>query len=315
MITIFSKITAIFILMAVGFALNKTKFIPSSVIPHLVTLLVWITTPCTIYVSITTRVYDPSILRSTVEMLVLSVLYFCFTLILGYLLCKKMFNVPGDDLGVYMASFSGINNGFMGFPVTQAIFGQHLFYYMVISNIILNIYIYSVCPLIINMGDKSHKFNAKSLTKTLANPSTIVCFVSMVMLVNGWQLPDILFESVDMIGQITIPLSMLVVGMQLAQSNVSKVLKNYRLVAISFLKVALVPALMFLLVNWLPIAWEVKVITVFGAAFPCAVVVSAIVLLEKKNSVLAAEMVALTTLMSVVTIPVVAFLLTAYYGI
>lgn len=315
MITIFSKITAIFILMAVGFALNKTKFIPSSVIPHLVTLLVWITTPCTIYVSITTRVYDPSILRSTVEMLVLSVLYFCFTLILGYLLCKKMFNVPGADLGVYMASFSGINNGFMGFPVTQAIFGQHLFYYMVISNIILNIYIYSVCPLIINMGDKSRKFNAKSLTKTLANPSTIVCFVSMVMLVNGWQLPDILFESIDMIGQITIPLSMLVVGMQLAQSNVSKVLKNYRLVAISFLKVALVPALMFLLVNWLPIAWEVKVITVFGAAFPCAVVVSAIVLLEKKNSVLAAEMVALTTLMSVVTIPVVAFLLTAYYGI
>lgn len=315
MITIFSKIVAIFILMAVGFALNKTKFIPSEVIPHLVKLLVWITTPCTIYVSITTRVYDPSILRSTVEMLVMSVVFFCFTLLLGYLLCKKFFTVPEADLGVYMVSFAGINNGFMGFPVTQAIFGQHLFYYMVISNIVLNIYIYSVCPLIINMGDKSRKFNVKSLTKTLANPSTIVCFVSMIMLVNSWQLPNILFESVDMIGQITIPLSMLVVGMQLAESNVSKVLTNYSLVIFSFLKVTLVPAIMFLLVNWLPIATEVKVITVFGAAFPCAVIVSAIVLIEKKNSTLAAEMVALTTLMSVVTIPVVAFLLSAYYGL
>ena len=182
-------------------------------------------------------------------------------------------------------------------------------------NIVLNVYIYSVCPLIIHMGEKGHKFNAKGLIKTIANPSTIICVVSMVMLINGLQLPSFLFESIEMIGEITVPLSMLVLGMQLAESKVMAVFKNYKLVIISALKMLLIPAGIFLMVNWLPIATEVKLITVFGAAFPCAVIISAIVQMEKKNAQLAAEMVALTTLMSVITIPVIAMFLSSYYGL
>ena len=315
MATILSKISAIFIIMAVGFALNKSKMIPSSAIPPMITLLVWITTPCLIYTSITTREYNPDILTSTIEMFIMSLLYFALTLVLGFLLCKHLFKVPGQDLGVYVASFPGINNGFMGYPVTQAIFGQHLFYYMIMFNIVLNVYIYSVCPLIIHMGEKGHKFNAKGLIKTIANPSTIICVVSMVMLINGLQLPSFLFESIEMIGEITVPLSMLVLGMQLAESKVMAVFKNYKLVIISALKMLLIPAGIFLMFNWLPIATEVKLITVFGAAFPCAVIISAIVQMEKKNAQLAAEMVALTTLMSVITIPVIAMFLSSYYGL
>lgn len=301
--------------MALGLVINKAKIIPSEATHFFVTMLVWITTPCMIYSSITTRQYDPSILVVTLQTFVLSLLFFAITPAIGYFLSKKVFKVPTEDLGVYTSSFGGINNGFMGFPITQAIFGQNIFYYMVISNICLNIYMYSACPLLLHIGDKSKKFSFIYVIKNLLNPSTLVCLVSVVMLVNSWQLPDVLFESIDMVGDITVPLSMLVVGMQLGQSDAIKVLNNTKLVILSIIKMLCVPFLMFLIVNWLPIAVGVKVAVIFAAAFPCAVIVSSLTLLEGKNAGLASEMVALTTLMSIGTIPLIAVLLTGFYGL
>ena len=87
----------------------------------------------------------------------------------------------------------------------------------------------------------------------------------------GWQLPQVMFETVDMIGSITVPLSMRVVGMQLGQSDALKVMKNFKLVILSILKMGLIPLLMFLIVNWLPIDPGVKVGAIFASAFPCSV--------------------------------------------
>ena len=312
---IFSKIAAIFLIMAAGFAINKSKLIPSEGTPYFVTMLVWITTPCMIYSSITTREYDPSILTVTVHMFILSLLFFLVSTLMGFFLCKYVFKVDPHDLGVYSASFGGINNGFMGFPITQAIFGPTIFYYMVISNICLNIYIYSACPLILHLGDKNKKFSMKYMLKNLLNPASAVCFISLFMMIKGWQLPGILFETIDMIGSITVPLSMLVVGMQLGQSNALKVLKNVKLVALSILKMGLIPLTMFLIVNWLPIDPGVKVGVIFAACFPCSVIISSMALLEKKNATLASEFVALTTLISIGSIPLFAVLLNSIYVI
>ena len=75
------------------------------------------------------------------------------------------------------------------------------------------------------------------------------------------------------------------------------------------------PLLLFLTVNWLPISDDVKVTTIFAASFPTAVVVSALAVMENKNSLLAAESIALTTLISVASIPVCALVLTGFYGV
>ncbi len=301
--------------MALGLLINKANVVPKEANHYLVTILLWVATPCMVFSSITTREYDPSILLSTVQMFGLAALFFVLTSFIGYVLAAKILKVPSKDLGVYVAGFAGINNGFMGFPITLALFGTEVFYYMVIFNIVLNIYLYSGCPLLLNIGHDKKDFNAKYLVKTLANPSTIICVISMVMLVNGWHAPGILFESIDMIGSITVPLSMLVVGMQLGSSDAVKVLKNSKLMVMSVIKMLAVPVMMFLIVNWLPVAPAVKIAIILGAAFPCAVIVSAITLLEGKNATLASEIVAITTFISVVTIPVTALLIGSYYGI
>ena len=129
------------------------------------------------------------------------------------------------------------------------------------------------------------------------------------------QLPGPADEFFEMIGDSTIPLSMVMIGYQLAQRNLRGILANRKLVAASLLHMLVVPALTFLAVNWLPIADAAKVILIFAACFPTAVMPATIAAEEGKNAGLLSEGIALTTAMSIVTLPLAAFFLMHWYGI
>lgn len=302
--------------MAVGFGINRAKVIPSSANKFFVDLLLLVTTPCMILASVTSKEFSSDTAKSTAEVFICTAAFFALAFALGYIICKKVVRInPAEDLGVYIMAFSTVNNGFMGFPITNAIFGGNILYLMIIHNICLTVYIYSAGPFILNLNCGKGKFDLKRLLKTFCNPSTILSAVSIIMLFAGLHLPPLMFDTVSLIGDVTVPLSMLVVGMQLGESNIMRIIKNRSLLIVSAVKMLPLPILVFFLVNWLPVSVDVKVAIVFAASFPTAVVTSALAIMEKKNSLLAAEGVALTTLMSVISIPVCALLLGGYYGL
>ena len=316
MFTIISKVISIFLIMAVGFFLYRKGIFPASATKYFVDLLLLVTTPCMILSSITSREFDSSMAFSTIQVLVLTCVFFAVATLTGWILFRTVFRkAPKKDLGVYIFTFASVNNGFMGFPVTQAIFGGDIFYFMILHNIVLSFYLYGPGPLILNINHSGAKFNLKTVIRKSANPSIIMSIVGLVMLVCGWHLPDMIFDTVSTIGDVTVPLSMLVVGMQLGDTDIEHIVRNKTLVLMSFLKMLLLPLIIFLLVNWLPVADTVKVCLIFGAAFPAAVVTSAVAVIENKNAVLAAECIAVTTLISIVTIPVIAMLISAFYGL
>lgn len=316
MATILYKITSIFLIMGVGFFLNRSRIIPSEAEKYFVNLLLFITTPCMILSSVTANEFSSEMMTATVEALLCGAGFFAVLFILGYLLLKKIMKVrPEEDIGVYIMAFSTVNNGFMGFPITNAIFGGSILYLMIIHNICLTVYMYSAGPFILNMNSYHGSFSFRRLLSTFRNPSTIISLIAVAMLFMGLKLPGLINESVTLVGDMTVPLSMMVVGMQLGESNIGSIIKNRSLVIMSLIKMFIIPVLIFLLVNWLPIDDSVKLTIVFASAFPAAVVTSALAFMESKNSTLAAEAIAFTTLISVICIPVCAVLLTEFYGI
>lgn len=316
MVTILSKIASIFLIMGVGFFLNRANILPSSSNKYFVDLLMFVTTPCMILSSVTANEFDENMKSATVEVLLCGIGFFVVLFLLGYVFLKKIIKVkPADDLGVYILSFSTVNNGFMGFPITNAVFGGNILYLMVIHNICLTVYMYSAGPFILNMHSGRSKFSFKKLLKTFCNPSTIFSLAAVAMLFLGWKLPNMINETVSLIGDITVPLSMMVVGMQLGDSNIRRIVKNKDLLILSLFKMFAVPVIIFFIMNLLPVDNTVKVAITFASAFPTAVVASAIAMMEKKNSLLAAEIIALTTLISLACIPACAVFLHTYYGI
>ena len=315
MIIVLKKIISIFIITFVGFIANKKGILPNQSNRYLVDLLMMITTPCMVLASITSTELTEDTVKTTLLMILFSVLWFAASAFLSWVLCIKILKMKDHpDAGVYMAGVTTINNGFMGFPITLALFGEDVFFYMVLFQMMLTIYLYSGCIMQVDYGHK-RKMDLKLTLKQLANPCSMSAVLGIIMLFLGLHLPDMIFETVDSIGSITVPLSMLVVGIQLGSSKISTVIHNRNLVLTSVLKMIFWPVLTFLAVNWLPLPLSMKLALIFGSVFPTAVAVVAVTSMENRNAVLAAEMIAFTTMISIVTIPVSALLLLGYYGL
>lgn len=311
MLTVFLKIAAIFAMTAIGFIASKTGVLPAESKKYLSNLLLFITSPCMIMGSMTSQTLDAHTFELMIQIVAGSFVFFIAAMGISFLIVKLM-RCDRDDAGVLMVIITAVNTGFMGFPVTKAIFGNTYFFLMVIQNIVLNIYLYSMMVYQMNYGFRK-KEGIRGMLMPMMNMCTYALIAGLVLMLLKVQLPDILADFINTIGDATIPVSMIVVGVQLSESSIRKMLTNKRLITASLCNVILIPVLTFLAVNWLPLAPESKLILIFAAAFPCAVVSTAIALKENRNAALMAEGVAMTTLLSMGTLPVAAILLMQLY--
>lgn len=317
---VFSKVVAIFLLLMAGYVVGKLKLLPENADTTLTVLLIKVLTPCMILSSVTSKELSDDTVSVTVSTLLGTAFYFVVAIALGMLFCKYILKLPKTEVGTWTFVLASDNTGFMGFPITLSIFGQDIFFLMVMQNIILGVYLYSIGPILIRYGNEhigyeKHAFGVrvKAFLSTLNNPNIIISAVAMVMLFCGWHLPDLLFESVDTMSNAVVPISMILVGIQLSQNDLLDMFKEKKYVIFSVFRMTLLPALVFLCVNWLPISSDVKLTLVLSATFPAAVVTVPICILEEKDPTDAANLVALTTLLSVVTIPIWAVILLHIY--
>lgn len=314
MAAIFYNIFTIFAMVIIGYICCKTKVLPFEANEHLISLLINVTSPCLLITSITSKELTDELFMSTVQMLVGTAVYFAVGFILAYGIVR-MLKVPGEDTGLYTMMLTAQNTGFMGFPVSKAAFGNEGLYYMVLSNILLNVYMYTAGMVQIGIGGERKKLNFRKLMSSMLNMCSVSAVIGIVMLFLGIKLPAFLSDVMTPIGEANIPISMIVLGVQLAESDVLKIIKNVRLVVITVISLTVWPLLTFLAVNWLPLYSSVKLIMVYASAFPTIVMIVAIAARENKNASLAAESVALSTLFSILTLPVATTLLSAYYGV
>ncbi len=313
---VFGKILSIFLIIGIGFVANKADILPMAANRYLVALLLRVTCPCMIVASITSNELCEDTLSLSLQTLVGGILFFAVSALLGWVLSAKLIKVePAENSGIYTFAFGSINSGFIGFPITLAIFGSGILYLMVIHNVVLNLYLYTFGIMLVNLGASGGRLDFRGFLNSFKNINAIAAIFSIFMLFAGLKLPAVIFDCVDMIGDATTPLSMLIVGMQLGECDFKEVLKNRKLLGISFLKMLLLPVLTFFMVNWLPFSPEVKVCLIFAASFPVAVATVPVTSEQNRDSLIAAEMVAITTLISLAVIPAAATFLLGYYGL
>lgn len=311
MFTIFSEILSVFLIMGIGFCCGKLNIIPKEGHKFIINLLMFITTPCLMVSSITTKSISNDTVSTTIQLCIGAVIYFVIAIILGFILCKIFFRgIAEDDIGVYSFLYFSGNSGFMGVPITSVLFGQNILFMIIMHNLILNFVMYSLGIVILNLHNKGYKFDFGRLVKSLINPIIISATVSLFFLFLHIHIPQFLMEPIDLIGGITVPLSMLVVGLQLSESSLKSLIKNKTLFIFSVVKMISLPILTLVVVSFIPMSTDLKIAFVFASVFPSAVATSPIVAMEGKNSLLAAEGITVTTVLSVITIPLFATLLT-----
>ena len=168
---IVEKIVSIFLIMAVGFVANRTGVLPREGNKFLTNLLIKVIAPCMIFSSITSKELTGDTFAATLYTLLGATLFSVCAAVLGWVLCKYLLRVsPLEDVGVYAFVFASLNSGFMGFPITLALFGQDILYFMVVHNITLTLYLYTLGPIILSMGSQGpQKKSAFDLRSVLAS--------------------------------------------------------------------------------------------------------------------------------------------------
>ena len=136
MLTIISKVVVIFAMMAVGFIANKKWILPNQADGAINAYVLNIACPCMILHSMANAGFGGSALTESAQVFIGTIVYFAVTIALAWLFVRAIGYTPREDHGVMIVLTSCMNTGFMGFPITKAIFGNYYLFLMVIENIL-----------------------------------------------------------------------------------------------------------------------------------------------------------------------------------
>ena len=143
------------------------------------------------------------------------------------------------------------------------------------------------------------------------NPTTLGFCIGLPMYILGLGrfIPDMLTTSVDLLGKMTTPLCMLILGIRLATVPLKRLFTRPIIYLLCVSKMIVFPLFGFLLVYFLPVAESFKASVLILSSVPCASVILNMAELHHSETELAANCVLVTTLLCFITIPIMTLLL------
>lgn len=200
-----------------------------------------------------------------------------------------------DDTYKLMLTFS--NLGFMGIPIMTAMYGQTGAFYGSLFMMIFNVSVFSYGVSVVNKG-KGFDF------KKLINPGMLSAVIALFIFSFSIPVHGEIKLFLTNIGNITSPLAMITLGSTLAAVNFKEALKNKLLYVFTFCKLVIWPLMVWGILNFF-----IKDAVILGTAvvlisLPVAGNVSMLCISYDGNKKLAAEGTGLSTVISLITIPV-----------
>lgn len=300
---VIEQVLVLFLVILVGFVAKKRSMITEEVSQKLSGLLLYVTMPFMIIVSFHVD-FSVQMLRDAGIVFVLGIAAHVFSIILGKLLFYK-FPESINRIMRFGAVFS--NCAFMGFPVIDGLFGRDGIFFASMYIAVFHILIWTY-----GIGLFSGGFDirdTKKMLKSLINPGIISVAIGLVIFVLQIKLPNPLYQALDMVGGMTTPISMIVVGALLADADFKKVMFKWHLYYGVLVRLLLIPLLVFLVLRLFAVPPMLLGITVVLTAMPIAV--NTAIFAEKYggDAALASQYIVLSTALSIITIPAIILLI------
>lgn len=293
----------LFLIIGAGYAAAKAKLFPQNTNRALAQLVIYITNPCTVLYSVLGSERGLSN-RQVLLLTVIAVGFFAVVIAAGLLL-PRLLRCPAEQRGMYAFMVTFSNMGFLGFPVVSALYGADAVFYASIFNLIFQLVVYTYGVWLI--GGASGSFRLE--WKTFCSPIILASVVAYVCYLTDFSAPQFVVKTLSMLAGVTSPVCMLVIGIALANIPVKRVFTNWRLYVISLVKLLGLPLLAYAALYRFVSHPLILGITVVIAAMPVATMSTLLASKYNADEELAASGVFLSTLMSLVSIPVVMWVL------
>lgn len=220
---------------------------------------------------------------------------------------------PAQGAHAYLISFG--NTGFIGFAVLGAIMGNDAVLYGAVYNIPYNVFLFSVGMLFIAStgsdgaaAKKPVKEQVKAIAKQLVSPCLISCFVAMFLALFGVTDSGYVGQTCNLLGQMTVPAAMLVIGSTLAKRPLKQMVNDGWSYLTSFMRLAGVPLLIFFVGGIFIHDPYILAVIVIESAMPAASSGIMMCLAYGGDTMTMSRGTFITTIFSLVTLPLLALL-------
>ena len=305
---VFVNVLILFMLLFLGFILGRKKIIAYSSIKDLTNLLIDVSIPCTIVVSLI-RPYSSLLMKNTGEVFVVVMVYHLAVAAIAYFL-SGVLKVDPKKRGSWIFALVFSNNGFMGYPLMYALYGSEGLFIMAMGNVAQNVLIFSLGLKIVTMNyGGGDKIKLRSIIFTKQN---IAVVIGLIIFVTQPAVPKPIVTLLTYVSNLTVPLSMMVVGMSLSRYEVKHMFTDKEVYRLTLVRMIIFPALMVVAFRLLHINISASLpmaILFYTAALPSPAFTS--IMAERYNTSIgfASKCVFVTTILSVLTVPFFAGLL------
>lgn len=305
LISIFSNVALLMVYMMLGFALCKFKKAEVSHAKSMSGLLIYVLAPSMIINSFLQLEYTEESVQSILKCFFITLLVQLLFMAVIYAVLHKKY----EDSKYRILTVGAVlgNVGFIGMPIISSLFPNEpiVLCYSSINVLTMNLIVFTMGVFLITNNKKYI-----SLKSAILNPTTISIFISLPLFFLNIQLPAAISNTLGLFAKVVTPFCMIILGMRLSHCNLKNLFTRPFVYIASALKLIVFPVLMFLLVRWLPILDDTaKISLVILSMCPSGAVIESLAELHECEQEFAANVVLLSTILCVVTIPVMSFLL------
>lgn len=304
---LFSSVLLLFILIIPGFLLRKAKLAGDYLPKGFTNVILYVTQPALIMVAFI-RPYDAQVMKTALGVLIFSFLLHGVWFALSLLFFRKC---EEKLKRVYRFGSIFANAGYMGIPLIMALLGDDAAIFASVYIVGFNFYCWSVGCLIYS-GDKSYV----SPRKMFLNPATIPTYIGLLffLLPIDAFVPDVVVNALETLRGTVAPMSMMLVGMLLADMKLKGAFKDINFFISLALKLILFPVIAWLFIKGADMSGiysdaTCAIVVLVCAATPSAAATSMFAEKFDGDSVTASKFVSISTILSLITIPLVSLLL------
>lgn len=298
----------LFLLIAVGYAAGKLAVLRGETVRAISRFIIDFTLPAMVLISMQ-RPFSPDLRDQALRILGISAILYTLSFPLAYMAARLYRSASEPERGVHRFAMCFSNTGFMGFPVAEALLGRQSLFIVAIYNIPFQILAFSVGVLMIARPSRAaatrHERFLATL-KALRSPAIVSAALGFVFFLSSIRIPDPFYTALDMLGSTTTPLAMVLIGAILAQTRFGHVLANPRIWLTTLYRLVLHPLVILVLARAAGLHGLELAVPVLITAMPVATNATILAGAYGGDEVTASGLVFISTIVSLITIPLLA---------
>ena len=302
-LNVFLKVTILFLMIAVGYACGKLHIISDSGAKEMTSILFWVVTPCLIITALQ-NVSQTVTLENLMNSGILSVICIGISIGFSYLLFRK--DSP-ERQGILRFAVSYSNCGFMGLPLVSVLLGNQGVAYASMFIAVFNLFVWTHGITCMHHGAPF------SYKKALLNPGIIGLIIGFILFLFSVRLPEVMLSPMQYFSDLNTPLAMLVIGVYISEVPLKDLFSEWILYRLSLVRLLVIPLICFLALLPLHVDRSIFMTLLTLSSAPSAANSVMFAAQFGIDTRLGSKAVALTTILSVLTMPLFPMLVNFFY--